>query len=305
MCIRDSITRADIERQQARSIQDLLRGVPGVSISNSGGAGKNTSVFMRGTESDHILVMIDNIKVGSATSGATAFENIPIEQIERIEIVRGPRSSLYGSEAIGGVIHIFTRKGESGGLKPNFGFGGGTYGTLEGSVGLSQRGTQGWLNMNASGIGTKGFNACTGSDTAGWFTNEPDRDGYRNVAGSLRAGYRFQNGLEIDASFMHSAGKTEFDGSFVNKAVLAQQVLGGTARYSPVDFWRMNLIAGRSRDDSDNFLGTASVSYTHLRAHETVLDLVCRLLLEKKNKYRIRIQSAISSKVNILQCSRV
>ncbi|MDP3282028.1 MAG: TonB-dependent receptor plug domain-containing protein, partial [Nitrosomonas sp.] len=81
------ITRADIERQQARSIQDLLRGVPGVSISNSGGAGKNTSVFMRGTESDHILVMIDNIKVGSATSGATAFENIPIEQIERIEIV--------------------------------------------------------------------------------------------------------------------------------------------------------------------------------------------------------------------------
>jgi len=251
------ISRADIERQQARSIQDLLRGVPGVSISNSGGAGKSTSVFMRGTESDHILVMIDNIKVGSATSGTTAFENIPIEQIERIEIVRGPRSSLYGSEAIGGVIHIFTRKGESGGLKPNFGFGGGTYGTLEGSVGLSQRGAQGWLNMNASGIGTKGFNACTGSDTAGCFTNEPDRDGYHNVAGSMRAGYRFQNGLEIDASFMHSAGKTQFDGSFVNKAVLAQQVLGGTARYSPVDFWRINLIAGRSRDDSDNFLGTA------------------------------------------------
>jgi len=251
------ITRKDIERQQARSIQDLLRGVPGVSISNSGGAGKNTSVFMRGTESDHVLVMIDNIKVGSATSGTTAFENIPIEQIDRIEIVRGPRSSLYGSEAIGGVIHIFTRKGDSGGLKPNFGFGGGSYGTLEGSIGLSQRGTQGWLNMNASGIGTKGFNACTGSDTAGCFTYEPDRDGYRNVAGSMRAGYRFLNGLEIDASFMHSAGKTEYDGSFFNKAILAQQVLGGTARYSPMDFWRINLIAGRSRDDSDNFLGTA------------------------------------------------
>ncbi|MDP2225259.1 TonB-dependent vitamin B12 receptor [Nitrosomonas sp.] len=267
------ITRADIERQQARSIQDLLRGVPGVSISNSGGAGKNTSVFMRGTESDHILVMIDNIKVGSATSGATAFENIPIEQIDRIEIVRGPRSSLYGSEAIGGVIHIFTRKGDSGGLKPNFGFGGGTYGTLEGSVGLSQRGTQGWLNMNASGIGTKGFNACTGSDTAGCFTNEPDRDGYRNVAGSLRAGYRFQNGLEVDASFMHSAGKTEFDGSFVNKAVLAQQVLGGTARYSPVDFWRINLIAGRSRDDSDNLLNTVFQSrFNTLRDTVTLMN---------------------------------
>jgi vitamin B12 transporter len=266
------ITRKDIERQQARSIQDLLRGVPGVSISNSGGAGKNTAVFMRGTESDHVLVMIDNIKIGSATSATTAFENIPIDQIDRIEIVRGPRSSLYGSEAIGGVIHIFTRKGDtSGGFKPNFNFGGGSFGTLEGSVGLSRGGTQGWFNMTASGIGTRGFNACTGSDSAGCFSSSPDsdRDGYRNVAGSMRAGYRFQNGLEIDANFMHSAGKTQFDESasfpgsnFIspNKAVLAQQVLGGTARYSPLDFWRINLIGGRSREDSDNFLGTTFIS---------------------------------------------
>jgi vitamin B12 transporter len=250
------ITRNDIERQQARSIQDLLRGVPGVSIANSGGAGKNTAVFMRGTESSHVLVMIDNIKVGSATSGTTAFENLPIDQIDRIEIVRGPRSSLYGSEAIGGVIHIFTRKGDtSGGFKPSFNFGGGSFGTLEGSVGLSRGWKQGWLNMTASGIGTKGFNACTGSDTAGCFTHEPDRDGYRNVAGSMRAGYRFQNGLEIDGNFMQSAGKTEFDGSFVNKGTLMQQVFGGTARYSLTDFWRINLIGGRSREDTDNFLG--------------------------------------------------
>lgn len=249
------ISRKDIERQQAHSIQDLLRGVPGINISNNGGPGKSTFVHMRGTESDHILVMIDNIKAGSATSGTTAFENIPIEQIDRIEIVRGPRSSLYGSEAIGGVIHIFTRKGDSGGLKPNLNFGGGSYGTLNGSVGLSRGGTQGWFNMTASGIGTKGFNACTGSDSAGCFSSHPDsdRDGYRNVAGSMRAGYRFQNGLELNANFMHSAGKTEFDASdpipainFIapNKSVLAQQVFGGTARYSPMDFWRFNLIAG-------------------------------------------------------------
>ena len=255
------ITRKDIERQQARSVQDLLRGVPGASIANSGGAGKNTAVFMRGTESSHVLVMIDNIKVGSATSGTTAFENIPIDQIERIEIVRGPRSSLYGSEAIGGVIHIFTRKGDtSGGFKPNFNFGGGSFGTLEGSVGLSRGWKQGWFNMTASGIGTRGFNACNGTSNAGCFvdTTDPtlyDRDGYRNVAGSMRAGYRFQNGLEIDGSFMQSAGKTEFDGSIANRGTLMQQVFGGTARYSPTDFWRINLIGGRSREDTDNFLG--------------------------------------------------
>jgi len=130
------ISRKDIERQQARSIQDLFRGLPGINIINNGGPGKNTSVSMRGTETDHVLVMIDNIKVGSATSGTTAFENIPIEQIERIEIVRGPRSSLYGSEAIGGVIHIFTRKGDGGGYKPSFSFGGGSYDSLNGSVGF-------------------------------------------------------------------------------------------------------------------------------------------------------------------------
>ena len=92
------ITKKEIERQQAQSVQDLLRGVPGVSVTNDGGPGKATSVFLRGTESDHVLVLIDGVKVGSATLGTTAFQDIPVWQIERIEIVRGPRSSLYGSE---------------------------------------------------------------------------------------------------------------------------------------------------------------------------------------------------------------
>ncbi|SFI29114.1 TonB-dependent vitamin B12 receptor [Nitrosomonas sp. Nm34] len=251
------ISRKDIERQQARSLEDLFRGVLGINVNNNGGPGKGTFLQMRGTESDHVLVLIDGIKAGSATSGTTAFENIPVEQIERIEIVRGPRSSLYGSEAIGGVIQIFTRKGVGEGIKPSFSFGGGSYTTFNGSIGLSGGGKQGWFNMTVSGIGTSGFNACTGSATAGCFTDQPDpdRDGYRNVAGSARAGYRFQNGLEIEGNFMHSAGKTEFDGSFVNKAVIAQQVFGGSARFSPFDFWRVNIIAGRSRDDADNYLG--------------------------------------------------
>lgn len=256
------ISRKDIEQQQARSVQDLLRGVAGISISNNGGMGKTSSVFMRGTESDHVLVMIDNIKVGSASSGTTAFENIPIDQIERIEIVRGPRSSLYGSEAIGGVIHIITRKGTGSGFRQHLNFGGGSFGTYEGATGMSYNGTQGWLNLTASGIGTQGFNACNGTSSAGCFvdTSDPtlfDRDGYRNVAGSMRGGYRFQNGMEIETSFMQSAGKTHFDGSFVNKAVLMQQVVGGVIRYAPTTFWNFNLIAGSSREDSDNFLGTA------------------------------------------------
>ncbi len=252
------ISREDIERRQARSVEDLLRGTQGISITNNGGPGKNTSVFMRGTESDHILVLIDGVRAGSATSGGAAYGNIPIEQIERIEIVRGPRSSLYGSEAIGGVIQIFTRKGGKEGFTPSFSIGGGSYGTFNGSAGLSGRSKRGWFNMNMSGKNTNGFNSCSGKPSpkgAGCFTNEPDRDGYQNVAGSFRAGYLFKNGLDIETNFMRSSGKVNYDGTSVNKSELVQQVFGGKARYSPFEFWKVTLAGGRSRENSRDFLG--------------------------------------------------
>lgn len=249
------ITRKEIERQQAQSVQDLLRGIPGVDIANNGGPGKATSVFLRGTESDHVLVLIDGVKVGSATLGTAAFQDIPVEQIERIEIVRGPRSSLYGSEAIGGVIQIFTRKG-GGALKPFFSIGGGSYQTYNTSAGLSGGGERGWFSVNASSIDTEGFNACDGKPSpggAGCFTTEPDKDGYRNVSGSLRAGYRFDNGLEMDVHALRASGDTEFDGGFVNESESVQQVVGGTLHFSPLDIWQITLAAGQSRDESDNF----------------------------------------------------
>ncbi len=252
------ITQADIARLQARSVEDLLRGVPGLNIVNNGGPGKQTSFFLRGTESDHVLVLIDGVRVGSVTSGTTSFENIPIQQIDRIEIVRGPRSSLYGSEAIGGVIQIFTRKG-GGQIKPNFSFGGGSYNSINGSAGLAGGGDRGWFNINMSGIGTRGFNACTGSETAGCFMTEAsrvddqDKDGYRNLASSLRAGYRFNQAFEVDAHFLHSAGDTQFDGGYANRSKLKQQVLGGSIRYSPFSFWQLNLTAGRSFEKLDTY----------------------------------------------------
>ena len=129
-------TRADIKRLQVKTFPDLLRGTVGIDMTQQGGDGKTTSIFMRGTNSDHVLVLIDGIKVGSATLGTSPFEFIPIDQIERVEIIRGPNSSLYGSEAIGGVIQIFTRKGnatDSGSPKVTLDAGGGNYGTLKSS----------------------------------------------------------------------------------------------------------------------------------------------------------------------------
>ncbi|MDD5384718.1 MAG: TonB-dependent vitamin B12 receptor [Gallionella sp.] len=246
------ITRQDIARLQVQSLPDVLRGVAGLTLSNSGGTGKATSVFLRGTNADHVLVLVDGIKVGSATLGTASFQDIPVAQIERIEIVRGPRASLYGSEAIGGVIQIFTRKG-GGALTPSFSATAGSYGTVNSAVGLSG-GEQGWFNFKLNQQNTAGFNACRGSLVAGCFTNEPDKDGYHNSSLGLNGGYRFDNGVVADAQLLRAKSKNKFDGSFVNEGEGVQQVLGGSLKFAPLQAWNMILRAGSSQDNSNNFL---------------------------------------------------
>lgn len=250
------IKRSDIERSQATSLQELLAGLPGVSLTNNGGAGKATSVHLRGSQSGHAVVLIDGIKVGSATLGTVAFQDFPLDQIERIEIVRGPLSSLYGSEAIGGVIQLFTRKG-GGTFTPTASAGLGSYGTRRAAAGISGGGTDSWFNLNASHFQTDGFNACKGSMTAGCFTVEPDADGYRNTALNLRGGHRFASGTELDVHVLHSEGKNEFDGGFQNESESVQLALGASLKHRFSDLWNTHLGLGQSRDESDNFLNGA------------------------------------------------
>ena len=254
------IERADIERLQAQSVPDLLRGAQGIQVSNSGGAGKVTELYLRGTAADHVLVLIDGVKIGSATAGTTAWQDLPIDQIERIEVVRGPRSSLYGSEAIGGVIQIFTRKG-GGALRPSLSLGGGSYRSADAAANLSGGGDQGWWSLGTSYQSTQGFNACDGvPGLAGCFTDEPDPDGYRNLSGSARGGYRFGDRGELDLFWFGTKAQTRFDGSFVNGTKTGQQVIGAKGRFSPLDPWDLTLSVGQSLDNSDNTLDGDFVS---------------------------------------------
>ncbi len=247
------ITRQDIQRLQAHSVQDLLRGLPGITLSNSGGAGKLTSLHMRGSESDHVLVLLDGIRLGSATSGAAAIQDLPVDQIERIEIVRGPRSSLYGSEAIGGVVQIFTRRG-GGDLERRASLDLGSNASRGGSLGLSGGGGRGWYSVDLALSDTDGIDSCRGyTGVGGCWTDEPDRDGYRNESASLRAGYRFENGLEVDFHSLRADAENAFDGSYQNQSETRQQVVGGTLRYAPADIWQLTLAGGRTWDESDNF----------------------------------------------------
>jgi len=217
-------TRQDIERLQSKTLPELLKGTVGLDLTQQGGDGKITSVFMRGTDSSHILVLVDGIKVGSATIGATAFEFIPIDQIERVEIIRGPQSSLYGSEAIGGVIQIFTRKG-SRSEQPavTLDAGGGTYDTIRTAGTVSGKWQNSWYTVGASHYNTQGFDAR--EPVPGFFgVDQPEHDGYYNTAVNARLGHRFDNEAEIEGSFIRAQGKTEYDGTFQDKTKFINQV---------------------------------------------------------------------------------
>lgn len=250
------ITRADIEAEQSRSLQEVLNKVPGLSISNSGGAGKVSTVFLRGAESDQVLVLVDDIKVGSVTSGTTAFQDIPLDLIDRIEVVRGPRSSLYGSEAIGGVIQIFTRRG-AGPVRPHLSVRMGRYDTADVETGLQGGDENAWFNLSLSTERTNGFNSCDPASAAafaGCFASEPDNDGYTNTAAALRAGFKPTERLGVEFNVLRSAGDSQFDGSFTNETNTVQVVGGAALRYTPEDarWGELSLNVGRAEDKADN-----------------------------------------------------
>lgn len=254
------IDRDEIERSQARSLPALLRGRAGIDIGNSGGMGKLGTVFVRGTEADHVLVLVDGIRIGSATAGLAAFQDIPVDQIERIEIVRGPRSSLYGSEAIGGVIQIFTRR-DQGAFAPRMRVGIGSHGLREASAGIGGGGARGWFGVDAAWQRTDGINACRGTASApgapfgaGCFVDEPDRDGYRNASLNLRGGLHIAQTVKLEGNALRADSFNEFDGNIYggNEADNVQQVLGGKLLWTPSERVTLTAQAGRAYDESDN-----------------------------------------------------
>ena len=221
------IRRADIERAQARTVEELLAGVEGLSVAGGGGLGKVTSVFVRGAESDHTLWLVDGVRIGSVTTGTPSLQDLPIDTIERIEIVRGPRSSLYGADAIGGVVQVFTRRGR--GAAPSLRLTGGSNGTRQGAASVGFGGEAAWVDLQASHLETDGIDSCRGlpfPPGGGCFISEPDRDPYRNTSGNVRAGWRVSPSLEVQGFVQRSEGRGDFDGSFVNESDIANQVAG-------------------------------------------------------------------------------
>ena len=248
------ITREDIDRLQPHSVAELLQGLPGIALSLNGDLGKATALYLRGTDPDHVLVLIDGVEIGSATLGIPAWEQLPVEQIERIEVVRGPDSSLYGSQALGGVVQIFTRQAGPGAPDvPSFSVSGGTHATYQGGAGYSGSAGGSWYNASASGLYTDGIPLCRADApaTASCFTSEP-RQGYWSGSIDLGAGYRFENGTELSFTGLRTWGDTKFNGNAFagNESRIGQQAVGVHAAFAPIGPWQPSLAVGQSLDQS-------------------------------------------------------
>lgn len=199
------IDREDILNLQAINILDVLALQQGIDVARNGGNGTATSVFMRGTNSNHTLVLIDGMRVSSSFTGSFAWEHLPISQIERIEIVRGTRVSYYGSDAIGGVINIITRKQQN--LYARYT--GGSFGTHNFDVGYGNATDKTQYSLILGSQKTDGFSA---TNEEGFVFN-PDDDGYENLSLNLSASVNLQNS-QLSFNYLEARGDIEFDSFF-------------------------------------------------------------------------------------------
>lgn len=196
------IDRSVIDRSGASGLADVLARVPGISFARNGGPASTTSVYVRGAESRFTAVYVDGVRVDSQSTGGASWNAIPVSQIDRIEIVRGPAAAVYGSDALGGVIQIFTRKGEAG-FSPVIEFGAGSHGTLKLDTSLS--GAKGAFDysLGFSRETSDGFNAQPLAN--------PDKDGYRNSAVSARVGWQVDRAHRLEATLLDSDVDGQYD----------------------------------------------------------------------------------------------
>lgn len=231
------ITRAELERSQAPDLLTVLSHQAGIDIARTGGPGQATTAFVRGSNSNQTLILIDGIRVAATGSGLFDLAHLPPDQIERIEIVRGPRAALWGSDAIGGVIQIFTRDPLGSSMRLT----GGRYGRSELSVGTAVNSAQGSLGLTAGYSHIDGFSATT----PGAFGFDPDRDGYSNRNLSVR-GNRIAGNQQLGFNMLATDADVQFD----QGASSVRNASGGINLGGPLAAaWVHRLTVGMARED--------------------------------------------------------
>ena len=258
------VSAADIERYQPVDLLDLFQHVPGINVARNGGEGSTPSLFIRGANTGHTLFLVDGQRMSSASLGSTAYQFIDPSQIERIEIIRGTKSSIYGSDAIGGVIQIFTKKGD---FKPST-----TVSIEVGSNTLKRSAvaTRGSLNQlrysaDLSYLETDSIDMLR-DDTQ----QNRDSDGYRNRSIHTNLGYTFDNGIDVGLDFLEVSSRNYYDNEYSpERDSFTDSTMQNTAfsLSAPLtDWWQSKVALGRSVDDNDD---TDAVNGAHLQDFRT------------------------------------
>jgi vitamin B12 transporter len=204
------IDAQEIRDSGASDVQSLLRSQAGMEVAQSGGLGAQSGTYLRGSNSNQVLVLIDGVRVNSATAGPTALEHIMLDNIERIEVVRGNVSSLYGSEAIGGVIQLFTRHG-SGAPAFTASAGGGTHGTQRYAAGFSGEVGSNSFSVNASKVKTDGASAINPQIVP---NANPNNNGYDNNTLNAQVEHTFNAEHAVTASWFSTRSNVSFDSPY-------------------------------------------------------------------------------------------
>lgn len=248
------IEKEELDRAGQSNLGEILARQPGIEFSTNGSNGATGSIFMRGTNSGHTVVLIDGIRVGSASLGQmSSWSRLPASQIDHIEILRGPASSLYGSDAIGGVIQIFTKQG-GGPLKGYAELGAGSSDTYTANGGISGSQDNWRYALNAATYQTNGFNSIKNPKNSNY---NKDRDGFQNNSFSGNLAYSFAKGHEAGASVFYSDGENQTDNGPSTKTAIKdarnQLAVSNFSTYSKnviTDNWTSTVRLGHSTDDS-------------------------------------------------------
>jgi vitamin B12 transporter len=223
------ITRADLERTNQTSVLEALRDTIGLTVVQNGGPGAASSVFLRGANSEHVLILLDGVPLNDPINPSRSFDlaHLTLDGVDRVEILRGPQSTLYGSDALGGVINILTARGSG---KPAFTLrgSGGSFGALDG--GFDLRGSAGSFHY-ALGFSRESTGGVSAAGSA--YAGNTERDGYRNWTLAGRAGWRLEGGSEIDLIFRGVSAKTDLDlsgGAYGDDPNSVQEYLSGFIR---------------------------------------------------------------------------
>ncbi|MCI0417515.1 TonB-dependent receptor plug domain-containing protein, partial [bacterium] len=220
------ITREDIEQQQWRYVVDALREVPGLTVVRSGSPGKTTSLFLRGGNSEQVLVLIDGVQINDPFFGGVAIEEVTTDNVERIEIVRGPQSPLYGSDAMSGTINIISRKGEVG-TQASASFEGGSFETFREKAGI----------LGSSGRASYSL-AYSRQDSQGQFENDEFRQ--NNFSGNTNFAFSDTTELSVNARVHDSHTGIPFSFADVVSPLRNQDtqltVIGTSLRHSEGEF---------------------------------------------------------------------